>query len=144
MKNFVMCKLLIIFSGILVFSNFNRSKDEIQYFIKFKTYSDSIKTKSDFDEVVLFGKKFKNISLEHSDSYIQIRNYTYSFELNENPLIGFQRSKKIYDILERECLIPRSKIHYLDLPARDLALNFVETNDSLLKKRSVGIKLELH
>lgn len=134
-----------LFVIIMFLQAFSFLKTEPQSIIKFKIYTDTICSKTDYERVVLFGKNFiKNDSII-KNSYIEIRNYTCDFELKNNPLIGFKRAKKIYDILEKESNVPRAKIHYIDLPSREgLQINGKIDCENMLKSKSVGVKLEIH
>ena len=129
----------------LLFINFNIKKTELKNIIVFKMHSDSIKSKDYIKEVISFGNEFKTLFKDDNSKYIELRNYTCKFELDKNALIGFQRAKKICDILEKECLIPRTKVHYIDVASRDLAeVMGKETCESMFKTKRVGIKLEVH
>jgi hypothetical protein len=143
MKLTKICNLKMILAALL-FINFNIKKTEIQNLIVFKLHSDSI-TKEANREIIAFGNEFKTIFKDDDSKYIELRNYTCNFELNKNALIGFKRAKKIYDILENECLIPRSKVHYIDISNRDLlGVMGKEQCESMMKTKRVGIKLEVH
>lgn len=140
MKNSI--KLILI---SVMFFSFNIKKTEIYSLIVFEVNTDSIKSKAEINELLEFGNGFKSLTKEDNTKYIELRNYTCNFELEKNPLIGFQRAKRIYDILEKECQISRTKIHYIDITNRELIQAMGnKTCDNMSKTKNVGIKLEIH
>ena len=146
----ILNKILIIFLILTSFSfigsQLNMKKNESQNIIKFKLYTDTLVSGNSVDEIVAIGNGFKKLlEIDPINKRLELRNYTCGFELDKNPMIGFQRAKVIYDILEKKCKVPRKKIHYIDIESRDLVMLASKTIcESMYKIKSVGIIIEIH
>jgi hypothetical protein len=139
-------KILLSTLILIVLLAFTKSKNEQVSFVKFKINSDSISSKKDSLVVIDFGEKFNNLdSLLKQKVFIVIRNYTCEFELESNAFIGFQRAKKIYDLLEKKCKIPRNKIHYVDLKGLEaIQIGGEKKCEHMKESKKVGVILEFH